>query len=306
MAPDPEKLAEEFTFSFSQWAAMYPLRPTRTSELASVGGPGLLVLWEQIRRTLLSSASITSVPTDVFALGLGESSRRDVTKIGGLPYRPKGLPWPELRESGPMTFLAQFRFSESQDLVGSLPGDVLLVFIAHRDLDFFGKDPTYFHFEWHSLGQTDLVDEVPSPEWKFVTCFGVRHRTVDFRDPDQCAQVLRPLVAHYFPDIDPNIVDGRVSSIIHLSGKLKIGGLPDQGNYCEGQGMTDGLRFLASIPTIFPRFSAPYRWINRPEPRPYEFPFPPEEMLEWPQEALWINLFLSPNGDVEARCAIFV
>ena len=55
-----------------------------------------------------------------------------VTKVAGLPYRAAGLPWPLTDDGRPMTFLAQFCFEESRDLVGKLPGDVLLIFAEDR------------------------------------------------------------------------------------------------------------------------------------------------------------------------------
>ena len=76
----------------------------------------------------------------------GEPTDRHVTKIGGLPYRPAKMPWPTGQDGTPMSFLAQINFANSKDLVGELPGDVLLVFTP--DSDGFIES---LSFEWQPL-----------------------------------------------------------------------------------------------------------------------------------------------------------
>ncbi len=67
-------------------------------------------------------------PTDQIFFTTGEPAERSVTEVAGLPYRAAGLPRPRTDDGRPMTLLAQFCFAESRDLVGKLPGDVLLIF----------------------------------------------------------------------------------------------------------------------------------------------------------------------------------
>jgi hypothetical protein len=239
----------------------------------------------------------------VFELALGEPHRLDVTKVGGTPYRPENLPWPERREHGPMTFLAKFRFTESKDHIGPFPGDILLVFVKDKDLDFYGEDPEYFHFEWHPLGLTELARKgAIEPAWIFANCFGVRHRSVAFQETEECAKILRPLIPKYFPDLESFVTETRIESLVHLNGWMKIGGTPPLGNV----GVTDNrrMKFLASIPPIQPNFYAVYPWINRPEP--VDFPLPADQVLEWSFDIAWINLFIDETGKVVARCETIV
>lgn len=120
-------------------------------------------------------------PTDQIFFVAGEPAERSVTKIAGLPYRAAGLPWPRADDGRPMTFLAQFCFAESRDLVGELPGDVLLVFA--RDEQAYLPDPygDSLWFEWHPLGLRELVaaEAIPAAAWQLRPYFGVRHRTDD-------------------------------------------------------------------------------------------------------------------------------
>src|SRR5438105_1740921 len=112
-------------FDLEHWISVFPFFPNKSGWHAVVG-PSDVAIVEQIRRKAGGPATLgPSVPTDVFVLAKGEPKRRDVTKVGGLPYRPADLEWPERPDKVPFTFLAQFQFGGSRDLVGRLPGDVL-------------------------------------------------------------------------------------------------------------------------------------------------------------------------------------
>jgi Domain of unknown function (DUF1963) len=70
------------------------------------------------------------VETDLFILAAGEPERRLATKIGGLPYWRSDRSWPTSTFGAPIPFLAQFDLSESRDLIGDVPWDVVLLFSA--------------------------------------------------------------------------------------------------------------------------------------------------------------------------------
>ncbi|WP_233200308.1 DUF1963 domain-containing protein [Blastopirellula marina] len=115
------------------------------------------------------------VPMDVFVHSIGEPENRFATKIGGLPYRPAELPWPTTREGRSMALIAQFNFSNSRDIVGDLPGDLLLIFGDDADGPI---EP--LHFEWQPLGLSNLVSELPGDQMPISPCFGHRCRTVSY------------------------------------------------------------------------------------------------------------------------------
>ena len=119
------------------------------------------------------------LPTDVFVFALGEPAQREQTKVGGLPYWPRSRPWPRSLDGAPMTFICQFCFADSRDIVGTLPGDVLLLFGREEGPDNF--DPDAYHLAWLPLGETDLVQpaEIPATDWLVTPCYGVIHRTWD-------------------------------------------------------------------------------------------------------------------------------
>lgn len=100
-----------------------------------VSTPRDVILTEQLREEIRRRYDIgRSVPTDVFVFGVGEPNRRDMTKIGGLPYRPAEKPWPCIPSGAPLTFVGQMRFTESKDIVGDLPFKVLLMFARDESL----------------------------------------------------------------------------------------------------------------------------------------------------------------------------
>jgi Domain of unknown function (DUF1963) len=102
-----------------------------------------------------------ALPTDVFVFGKGEAPRRDGTKVSGLPYWPVGRAWPNDSEGVPYRFLAQFNFADSHDLVGDLPGEVLLVFVGEEGADWCAVDPPAVHFEWLPLGLEPVASVSP-------------------------------------------------------------------------------------------------------------------------------------------------
>src|SRR5262249_19088597 len=123
--------------------------------------------------------------TDAFLFVRGEPAIPFVTKVGGVPYRAAEVPWPAGEDGRPMTFLAQFCFSGSTDLVGELPGDVLLVF-ARDDQAYFSSifgDDDGLRFEWYPLGLQDFCapSQVPDTPWKLLPCTGVAQRTSESR-----------------------------------------------------------------------------------------------------------------------------
>jgi hypothetical protein len=104
----------------------------------------------------------------------GEPIDQCVTKIGGLPYRPARLTWPTAADGTPLIFLAQICFAASRDLVGNLPGDVLLVFMPDEP----GGISADLYFEWFPLGLKNLIgpEMVPDAVSPFAPCYGFVQR----------------------------------------------------------------------------------------------------------------------------------
>lgn len=97
------------------------------------------------------------VPVDLFLLSAGEAPRRECTKIGGLPFWPKGRRWPTTAGGDPLPFLAQFCFLDSLDIVGPTPEDMLLLF---GDKD----NPQTIVAEWQTTKcDSSLIDEGDAP-----------------------------------------------------------------------------------------------------------------------------------------------
>jgi hypothetical protein len=142
---------------------------------------------EQCRRTRPSEGRTT--PADWFVWNTAPPVQPFLTKLGGVPHREATVAWPTDEKGQPRTFLGQFCFLDSLDIVGDdLPGDVLLIFGtggAHIDLD-------DFHLEWAraELRRPASSTDVPRPRVCVPALSGVRHRTVeDHARPTQGSKI---------------------------------------------------------------------------------------------------------------------
>ncbi|WP_309570013.1 DUF1963 domain-containing protein [Deinococcus sp.] len=82
-------------------------------------------------------------------------------KVGGIPYRVKGEPWPAAPDGTPMMFLAQLNFADVPELPGFPTAGLLQFFIGTDDLygcDFMRPDPEkppVYEVRWIPLPTTD-------------------------------------------------------------------------------------------------------------------------------------------------------
>jgi hypothetical protein len=230
---------------------------------SSITGPADIVLLEQAREEAFAGLpELERVPTDVFVWNRGEPARREVTKIGGLPYRAAGKPWPKTISGTPLTFVAQFCFGDSRDIAPKLPGDLLLIFTLGVETR-YENEVTYYPaldnaenedfdtiFEWVNLGDFPLTTrtELPQTGWKILPCYGTIYRTCDYPTIDGFAY---PHIADYIPPI---------------VGGTKIGGLCPP---LVGEEDIPG-EFLCALGSVFPDVGKPFPFLNEPVPLTYE------------------------------------
>lgn len=251
----------------------------RRVQLIGPGGdrltsPGTLAIVEQLRREALDLKKWKTVPTDVFVFAKGEPSRREVTKVGGLPYWPAGKPWPLRRNGQPMSFVGQFNFTDSLDLVGPLPGDVLLLFLADE-----GVCPP-IHLEWAKVIEQPLISpaEVPKTAFEFLPCYGAIHRSVDYPEVEADDELEGKVYQHW----NVTVWEG-----------TKIGGIP------RGIQEEDGCRgkFLCALGSIEPSSGKAWPFLNVAEPFDYRSE-EAEKLLMWGDAG---SLFIHVGSDGMAR-----
>ena len=217
-----------------------------------------------------------AVPADVFLFGVGEGHRREVTKLGGLPYWPARRPWPHTPDGTPMAFIFQFCFADSRDITPDLPGDVLCVF-ADTATKWSTESNGDTAHEWQKLGETDLIGarDIPRRGWRHLPdepleneaiapMYGVLHRTFD-------------------TPRHRSIYGGLIDELAVLS-ITKIGAEP---RWVQGYKLDpDETVPIASCTGLYPLLNVPYPYINVPNP-----------MVQWDKRQLhW--------GDVGA-CHVF-
>lgn len=165
-----------------QLQAQYPQPPDDVWNISTASN---LLTWENLRAQH-EIAAPDAVPCDIFLWGIGEPPDRRLTRVGGVPWLPKSIPWPTFGDTAG-TFLCQFDFRDSKDLHGqlagtSLPGDLLLVFVADCNSAMTGEAED-LQFVWVSADEVDVYtqDDVPAgaPSFEFVTAWGARFRSKD-------------------------------------------------------------------------------------------------------------------------------
>lgn len=222
---------------------------------STADGPGMCELLDRRQQMEKQLPLGRKVPCDIFVMQPGPAPDRAMTNIHGLPYRPASLPWPrspfwddplppgrtlrqQLDPDSDMTdeefdedlrfnfedyqFFGQFNFADSRDLVGKLPGDVLLLFGKHDCCE-------VTHYEWQPLGLTDLIRPEQVPHWKDEEEFG----------PETCyGQILR---TYDYPDAES---DERDDYEIFCWNATRIGGKP---YYAQGGAERQPGRFLCCL-----------------------------------------------------------
>ena len=288
-------------FDLDRWMRMFPLEavPKRARNGFLIVGPRDMAYLEQVRAQLsLQQVPPQSVPVDAFVFAIGEPPFRHVTKIGGVPYRPAHEPWPTTPSGKPMTFLAQFCFAESRDIVGDTPGDVLLMFVEDSSSVLSRTKETVW-FEWRPVGLIELIQprNVPTPDWEFVACYGVRHRTVDYARPFPVADLGRV--------IPRNIVKSRrlerfTEQVSRIWG-TKIRGIPAEPDWDEDRrpDAPPG-RFLCSIAAIAPLADTSYPWVNQPDSLSSSDSRARTANLDF-SDGFIINIYLDDAGETHFR-----
>ncbi len=187
----------------------------------------------ELERERVGMPEGSGIPTDIFLWGQGEPKDRTLTKVGGLPYWPFEKPWPE-GEDGELVFLAQFNFVDSRDLVGELPGDLLLLFSDARFSWVEGNRAGLVPM-WVSFGSERLVVERTLPKVKnpFFKGYGVIHRGMDWAGAGEGVRVLDA---------------------------TKIGGVLRGGR----RGVPEDWRVLAQLGPIQATAGMDFPWVNRP------------------------------------------
>ena len=168
-------------FDLDDWSKRFPLSGlVQDSDVATaLTGPLPVAYIEQARAEVVRAGADLGkpVPADLCVWRVGDTRRRAVTKIGGVPYWPAAEPWPTTVDDEPYTFVAQFCFADSRDLLPRLPGDILSVLASDTDYQLL-------ELRWFELGEGEAhllpAGRVPAPRWPIQPCHAVLHRTAEY------------------------------------------------------------------------------------------------------------------------------
>jgi hypothetical protein len=220
-------------------------------DVYAIAGPRDLLAIESVRSALNGENLLSgAVECDLFVFGRGTPNNPHCTKIGGLPYRRRDVPWPTYRDDHGIErdfdFLAQFSFAESSDIVSAGGHDLLLLFVKQDD--FYG--PGAYFAEWSdgAISPDELWTAAKPPHAVIPQLYGLRHRCHDYRE---CNASLP--VQHYY-----------LYRHIQVARGIKIGGLPTLPPPAEG------LRFLCQLAALTPKSDTPFPWCNHELPIAWE------------------------------------
>lgn len=247
-----------FEVDWKEWDAFFRTEGIEVErEGMTMGSPYQLVALQRLRQAQgMLAQSAGWRPTDVFLFSQGKPPRRDLTQVGGLPYRPAGERWPVDPDGRPLRFFAQIRFRESRDLVPEVPADMLLLFCSQE------VEVDHWTFEWRNLDlrveTLAAADDCPALLEEFAGVYGHRCRIADVPEAE------RPGRWH--------------ASILST---IKIGGFPvrrggremsdDHGeNWYEEKLEQNG--YFATFSSVQPPYRVPYPWVNDPVPFDFDAP----------------------------------
>lgn len=188
---------------------------------------------------------------DIFVLAKGEPEDRSLTKVRGIPYWPAQNAWPHSESQKPYRFLAQFNFADSQDLVGDIPGEVLLLLTPDVE-DWLQDAEDNLRYEWVSITEDDLVSH---DDWNAIagedrtSWYGVIHRTADY-----------PAAYEGEPSVYDRFLSMNVRQPYNLPvvDAVKIGGVP---HWIQGEDSPGG-RFLCQLTSVQATPEVRFPWVN--------------------------------------------
>jgi hypothetical protein len=186
---------------FEHWATVFPIETFQKSEgprqfsTTDEGAP--LDLWKPSGKIITTPAHLCNielirkqyaktkdlgpaVPVDLFLWSVAPSRKPFLTKLGGVPHRESGKPWPTDDSGEPYTFVAQFCFAESRDIVSDrIPDDVMLVFFEHAQSVY---EEQTIHVEWSSveLDSPMTAEQCPAPSFVVPQLSGHIYRTKEY------------------------------------------------------------------------------------------------------------------------------
>lgn len=148
-----------------------------------LNGPKDVACIEQVRRRVRGKHSLgRAVPVDIFIWAKGSARYPYLTKVGGVPYREADLPWPKDKNGKPYTFVAQWCFLDSRDIVSSrLGGDILLMFFRDAE-SYFDDDGVYFEWSVEKLQKPMSMRDVPPASFPVPEMAGQIWRTEEYPD----------------------------------------------------------------------------------------------------------------------------
>lgn len=147
-----------------------------------ITSPAHLCEIELVRKQYARSQDLgRPVPVDIFLWSVDPPQKPYLTKLGGTPHRESAKPWPT-DDGKPLTFVAQFCFADSRDIVSQkLPDDVMLIFFKGAD-SIYVDDSIYVEWSSIELDAPISAEQCPAPSFTVPQLSGHIYRTNEYPD----------------------------------------------------------------------------------------------------------------------------
>jgi hypothetical protein len=183
---------------------------------AIITSPAHLCNIELVRRNYARTKDLgPAVPVDLFLWSVKPVEKPYLTKLGGVPHRESTKPWPTDAGGEPYTFVAQYCFADSRDIVSKkIPGDVMLIFFRDAKSVY---DPEAIHVEWSSMElNTPLTaKECPAPSFVVPQLSGHIFRTNEYPESRDVFEQEGHYKCYLFPTTQASKIGREAFAIQH-------------------------------------------------------------------------------------------
>lgn len=189
---------------FAKWSAVFPIETFETTDgprqFLTTKKDDPLDLWKAHGEIITSPSDLCqielvrervrkkhdlgrAVPVDIFIWRHGIPDKPYLTKLGGIPHREKSKPWPTAWDGTPYTFVAQFCFLDSKDIVSTkLPNDIMLVYFQDSESYFGETQDVWIEWSSQSLQEPMTKDDCPKPGFHVPELAGEIYRCNEYPD----------------------------------------------------------------------------------------------------------------------------
>ena len=148
------------------------------------GGPLGIVMQELMVRLLKDKIQLgRGVPMDYLVWRKTPHEFPWLSRIGGMPWRDRSLPWPRSQKGDDYTFVGQFNLSDTTGTYSyDFSGDLVLIFFAFNEAMYGGEGDIILEWSTKELANPLSKQDCPPAGFPVPELFAELHRTLEYPD----------------------------------------------------------------------------------------------------------------------------